>query len=630
MMELSDRELLDRFSKRRDDAAFRVLVERHLALVHGVARRVTGNEDLARDVAQNTFLRLARRAALIPADLSLAAWLHRVTHHLAIDLVRREDRRKKRELAAHDPAAMDSTPSPDWSALAPVIDPLINRLPAADRDVLLLRYYRNEPHAAVARQLGLSEAVAKKRAARALEKLRTLLARQGIATSVAVLATLLPAHATTPVSGSYVVAVAAAAKGTAPLAASGFNLHLAMTTAQKSAIAVAALIFMGSAGYALRSATVVPPSSSRTTEAGAARESRIRPSRNSPLSAEERLERLRQIVAIISPVERHRQMLAFVEELGPDQFGETAAQLEQLDFPEFKLLIGQWVKSNPLAAVAWAQGHASKETLPEVLLPWGEVDPAAALDWVTRHCPGATGSDDLARVPLIAVLAGTASKDMAAAVKGLEAIPVEKDRIAATKHLANQLLMLRFEMLETMLDVLRPAGGAQYSELLAWGLGSFLDGNRAVELLIADEGARKLKPLKEFFMQWQSNRPDEALAAISKVPEGPFRDEAVQGYCVAAVKGDARGSFALLQRYPGAATDAVLAEMSQRSGGVGAGLDQLFGIKDPALRDEVMTKQLKTWLKHNESAARQWMDAHELSPEVRAALQTPAEPLENR
>ena len=123
---------------------------------------------------------------------------------------------------------MNTESSPAWSELAPVIDSLINRLPAVDRELLLLRFYKNEPHASVARQLGLSEAAAKKRATRALEKLRALLGKQGIATSSAVLATLLPANAATPVPSSYVLAVSAAAKGATPLAASGLNLHLAM------------------------------------------------------------------------------------------------------------------------------------------------------------------------------------------------------------------------------------------------------------------------------------------------------------------------------------------------------------------------------------------------------------------
>lgn len=538
-MELSDRDLLARYAARQDDAAFRLLVERHLALVHGVARRVTGSEDLARDVAQQVFLRLAQRATLIPKDLTLTAWLHRVTHHLAIDLVRREERRKKRELATLEAAAMETHPAPNWSDLAPVIDNLINRLPAADREVLLLRYYRNEPHAAVARQLGLSEAAAKKRTTRALEKLRVLLSRRGIATSAAALATLLPAHAATPVPGSYVLAVSAAAKGASPIAASGFNLHLAMTTTQKTAIAVAAIIFMASASYALRSnspdtaAAMLPPHAG-AGETSAGTSSRTRLGRGSLLSAEERLERLRQILAIPSMVERPRQMLAFIDELSPDQLGETAVQLEQLKIHplagEFQILLGAWVKVEPRAAVAWAKGNANTDVLSSVLVPWGEADPAAALDWVIREYPRAMEGGPQERKPLISVLAGTASKDMAAALKGLQSVPEGKLRLDATKQLASDLSG-NAAMIEEMLDTMGPGAGAQYSELLSWSVPSLMHMgkvHRALELLLANEGARKLTPIKELFQAWQDEHPgkplprsNRSLRAVSVMRQSP-------------------------------------------------------------------------------------------------------------
>ena len=85
-MSVSDRSLLDRFAATRDEAAFRALVTRYLGQVHGVALRVTGNADLAADMAQATFIRLAERAATLPADLSLAAWLHRTVRSLALSL----------------------------------------------------------------------------------------------------------------------------------------------------------------------------------------------------------------------------------------------------------------------------------------------------------------------------------------------------------------------------------------------------------------------------------------------------------------------------------------------------------------------------------------------------------------
>ncbi|RYD41248.1 MAG: RNA polymerase sigma-70 factor, partial [Verrucomicrobiaceae bacterium] len=83
---MDDRTLLDRYLASHDEGAFRELVGRHLDFVHAVARRVTGNDELARDAAQATFVKLARNAARVPRTLSLSAWLHRISRCAAVDL----------------------------------------------------------------------------------------------------------------------------------------------------------------------------------------------------------------------------------------------------------------------------------------------------------------------------------------------------------------------------------------------------------------------------------------------------------------------------------------------------------------------------------------------------------------
>lgn len=631
-MELSDRELLDRFAAGRDDAAFRLLVERYLPVVHGVARRVTGNDDLARDVAQNTFLRLAQRAALVPRDLTLTAWLHRITHHLAIDLVRSEERRKKRELAAHHSSDMDAPSPPDWSALAPVVDTLINRLPAADRDVLLLRYYRNAPHAVVAQQLGLTEAVAKKRAVRALEKLRALLSKQGIATSSAVLATLLPAHAATPVPAPLVLVVSATAKGVAPLAPQGFNLHLAMTTAQKTLIAGAAVLFMASLGYAVRGSS--PEAGAPALLSASARggsdpaASRTRPGRGSPLSAAERLERLRRILALTSRVEKPRQMLAFIDELSPKQFGETAAQLQQLkvsvNSDHFRMLLATWAKIEPQAAVAWAQLAAPESGLPLVLQNWGGIDPEAALDWVNRNTPQIDWQDRSKLSPLISVLAGIAENDPAAAVKALQDIPGENDRAEATVTLA---ATLGRGGLDRLLEAVPKDAGLQRGKLVAWSASSLMSSDQArrgLELLAADEVAQKQLNIESYFGMWHTFKNEESLAEIPNLPPGKVQDQAVAGICMAAVNGNPPKFFALLRQYPDAATDTVVARMADNCAieHVGLAAEQILMMQDQALREEALTRRLGWWLSRNESAAREWMESRELPDSVREALKT--------
>lgn len=627
-MELSDRELLDRFVTNRDEAAFRMLVERHLAMVHGVARRVTANEDLARDVAQNVFLRLARRAALIPRDLTLAAWLHRVAHHFAIDLVRSEDRRRKRELATHAAAAMDPTPPPDWSALAPVVDSLVNRLPAADRDILLLRFYRNEPHAAVARRLGLSEAAAKKRATRALEKLRGLLAKQGIATSAAALATLLPAHAAPPVSGLLVLSVNAAAQGILPAAPQALNLHLAMTTAQKTAVAAAALVFLGSLGYAIHSSPPLSPpgaaASLSTASVGAGdAKAGSRRERGSGLTAEQRLEKLRQIMAVPGKLKRSRQLIAFIETLAPQEFQETADQLVQLEAPqeaaEFTLLLEAWTKRDPLGAVSWSANNSKDGPHPAVLRTWGEVDSQAAIDWVLQNVPDPFATSLSRHRPFIQVLSGLVAKDPAAVVRALDRVPDEKERIRSLVGLAS--LTDGTGSTEDLLAEVPP--GPMRSALVSYSSVSLmLDGRagRGLELLLADEGARSIRSVGEFFNTWYHNREDEALASIDKVPEGPFRNEAAAMICLRVGNQKPELSMDLLERYPGIRTDKLVAQLADEIP-VPHDFDQMvLKMEDPKLRDEALQLRLKRWSRSQPDEVRKWMDKHEVSAGVREAV----------
>src|SRR6476620_3121684 len=73
-----DADLLDRFVKSRDEAAFELLVWRHGAMVLGTCRRLLRALHDAEDAAQACFLVLARRAGAVGRRGSVGGWLHRV------------------------------------------------------------------------------------------------------------------------------------------------------------------------------------------------------------------------------------------------------------------------------------------------------------------------------------------------------------------------------------------------------------------------------------------------------------------------------------------------------------------------------------------------------------------------
>src|SRR5262245_16595115 len=75
-----DRQLLERFVAHKDEAAFAVLVERHGAMVLGVAWNVLRHRQDAEDVFQATFLVLARQAGSVRKQGSVGSWLHGVAY----------------------------------------------------------------------------------------------------------------------------------------------------------------------------------------------------------------------------------------------------------------------------------------------------------------------------------------------------------------------------------------------------------------------------------------------------------------------------------------------------------------------------------------------------------------------
>lgn len=77
-----DRYLLAQFAGKGDEVAFAALMERHGPMVLSVCRRVLGDEHLAEDVFQATFLVLTRKAGTIRNRNSLAGWLHGVALRL--------------------------------------------------------------------------------------------------------------------------------------------------------------------------------------------------------------------------------------------------------------------------------------------------------------------------------------------------------------------------------------------------------------------------------------------------------------------------------------------------------------------------------------------------------------------
>jgi RNA polymerase sigma factor (sigma-70 family) len=217
---LTDAELLERFVRERDQAAFAAIMERHGGMVLAVCRRVLGQLHDTEDACQATFLVLARKAARIRQHGSLAGWLHRVAFSVAADLRRTRARQRGHEVPA-EVAAADTTDEITWRELRTVLDEELQRLPERYRVPLILCYLEGKTRDEAAAELRWSVGTVKGRLERGRERLRALLVRRNVVLSAALFSGAIAASSgTAALPAVLAVATTRAALATGPMAAS--------------------------------------------------------------------------------------------------------------------------------------------------------------------------------------------------------------------------------------------------------------------------------------------------------------------------------------------------------------------------------------------------------------------------
>jgi RNA polymerase sigma-70 factor (ECF subfamily) len=183
-MEWSDETAVAR-ARAGDTEAFRVLVERHSRPLFRLAFRMTGNEQDAEDVVQETLLRAFRKMEKFDERASFRTWLHRITVNCSLDVVRARKRRSE-NLGAADPDAEDPLqslpapgPTPDRVAMSEQargrIAEAMEELSASERTAFVLRHFEGMCIEEVGRVLGCRPGAARHSVFRAVQKLRRAL-----------------------------------------------------------------------------------------------------------------------------------------------------------------------------------------------------------------------------------------------------------------------------------------------------------------------------------------------------------------------------------------------------------------------------------------------------------------------
>lgn len=171
-------------ARRGDEDAFRVLVEQHSRSVFRLAYRMTGNEQDAEDVVQESFLRAYKQLGRFESRANFGTWIYRITANCCVDLMRarqaRHDQSRGESLDAAEQMPSDHKPDPERLAESGEIDRQVRNalamLSPLERAAFTLRHYEGRSIDEISSTLGLRTSAAKHSVFRAVKKLRAALA----------------------------------------------------------------------------------------------------------------------------------------------------------------------------------------------------------------------------------------------------------------------------------------------------------------------------------------------------------------------------------------------------------------------------------------------------------------------
>ena len=177
--EISNAELV-RKSQFGDKAAFEQLVIRHQELVFSLAYKLTGNREMANDVAQETFIRAWKAIEKFRGDSTFSTWIYRITVNTAWTLRKKAKKHNTLNIDdTYEPIVIDEKKDPELVAinsdLSSVLINALDKIPIEQRIIVELKNIEGRSHKEIADYLDISVTAAKVRLHRAHQKLRQIL-----------------------------------------------------------------------------------------------------------------------------------------------------------------------------------------------------------------------------------------------------------------------------------------------------------------------------------------------------------------------------------------------------------------------------------------------------------------------
>jgi hypothetical protein len=372
-----------------------------------------------------------------------------------------------------------------------------------------------------------------------------------------------------------------------------------------------------------RSSRLAAEASSRQDAAVTRKTRRSERTESSATTAEARRENLTAIIRGENPLDRSRALLAFIDQLGPNDFEDAVATFRSLGmtenrFGEYSMLLAAWAQTDPLSALTYAKANTGNRFATNTILStWATNDPDAAIRWAESNFEGEGANPHMA-----AIIRSLAGNDPSRATELLTSMPRSEERGEALDAMLPHLLRQGNEATRSWVDAigdeaLRNGAMLRVAEQLA-----ATDPAGTASWLLANPSEATQRRMDDVYSVWARNDEAAALRSLATLPAGENRANALRGVVSSVAMKDPTAAVAMMDRYSNDVTDRVVQNFVWHSFGNDpqVAVNQISRIANERDREQMYRRTMDAWLERDSAAATAWMQTNQLPPSVQEHL----------
>lgn len=336
-------------------------------------------------------------------------------------------------------------------------------------------------------------------------------------------------------------------------------------------------------------------------------------------SREQRTERLESIVRGEDPLNRGRALLAFIDQLGANDFEEAVAHFRSLGITEsrmgeYAMLLSAWAKTDPIAALEYAKANTGNNFATNTILTsWAATDAEGAIRWAETNHQG-----DEPNPYFAGIIRSLAETDPLRATDLLTSMPRSVERGEALDAMVPHLLRQGTEATRSWIeglsdDALKNGAMLRVAERLAAN-----DPAGTAEWLLANPGDAAQRRIDDVYSVWARQDEQAAMASMVSLPPGENRSNALRGLVTSVASENPSAAVSIMDRFPADVTDRVVQHFIWHSFGTdpSTAVNQISRIADQNDRDQMYRRAVGRWLENDSAAATAWLQSNPLPQNV--------------